>query len=42
MFTDILDIIWFDEDDTEPFWYYLAFRAGDFLIRFIYRDTTEI
>lgn len=40
MFTDILDIVYYDTTSTDPYWYYVAFRGGDFSIRFIYRDTT--
>lgn len=40
MFTDVLDIIYYDTTNTQPYWYYIANRAGDFLVRFIYRDTT--
>ncbi len=40
MFTDILNIISYNTANTNPFWYYLSFNMGDFLVRFIYRDTT--
>ncbi|CDW77793.1 UNKNOWN [Stylonychia lemnae] len=40
MFTDVLDIIRYDDSDTNPYWYYVFYRVGDFLIRFVYRDTT--
>ena len=39
-FTDILDLIFIDPSNLEPFWYYVFFRVGDFLIRFIYKDTS--
>ena len=39
-FTDILDLIFIDPSNTEPFWYYVFYRVGDFMIRFIYKDTT--
>lgn len=39
-FTDVLDLIFIDPSNTEPFWYYVSYRIGDFLIRFIYKDTT--
>ena len=39
-FTDILDLIFIDPTNTDPFWYYVFARVGDFMIRFIYRDTT--
>jgi hypothetical protein len=39
-FTAILDLIFIDPDSKDPFWYYVAYRIGDFLIRFLYRDTT--
>lgn len=38
MFTDILDLIFYDSTSTDPFYYYSSFRLGDFLIRFIYSD----
>jgi len=39
-FTDVLDLIFIDPENTEPFWYYVFYRVGDFMIRFIYKDTT--
>jgi hypothetical protein len=39
-FTDILDLIFVDPTNTDPFWYYVFFRVGDFFIRFIFRETT--
>lgn len=39
-FTDVLDLIFIDPDNKEPFWYYVAFRVGDFFIRFLYKDTS--
>jgi len=39
-FTDILDLIFVDPTSPDPFWYYVFFRIGDFIIRFIYRDTS--
>lgn len=38
MFTDILDIIYYDYTDTNPYWYYVSYRMGDFFIRFFIRD----
>lgn len=38
MFTNILDIIYYDYTDTNPYWYYVAYRMGDFFIRFFIRD----
>lgn len=38
MFTDILNLIYYDELSDDPYWYYLAFNMGDFLVRFIYRE----
>lgn len=38
MFTDVLDIVWYDTRNTDPYWYYFAYRLGDFSIRIIYRD----
>ena len=40
MFTDVLDLLYYDPYNTDPYWYYVFFRVGDFFIRFIYRDTT--
>lgn len=31
-------MIFIDPSNTEPFWYYVFYRVGDFMIRFIYRD----
>eukprot|EP00347_Sterkiella_histriomuscorum_P006356 403353073 len=42
MFTDVLDILDYDYTYTDPFWYYTAFRAGDFLVRFIYREADDL
>ena len=39
-FTDVLDLIFIDPANTDPFWYYVFYRVGDFMIRFIYKDTT--
>lgn len=39
-FTDVLDLIFIDPSNEEPFWYYVFYRVGDFLIRFIYKDTS--
>ena len=41
MFTDILDLVFYDPTNTESYWYYVAFRVGDILIRFIYRDDED-
>jgi hypothetical protein len=40
MFTDVLDLFfpYTDKDDPDPYWYYVAYRVGDFCIRFVYRD----
>lgn len=35
--SDVLDLIFFDPTSTDPFWYYVSYRVGDFLIRFVYR-----
>ena len=40
MFTDILDLFFYDPENTNPYWYYVGFRLGDFSIRFIYRDSS--
>ncbi len=37
-FTDIMDIIFIDPSNKDPFWYYVSFKLGDFLIRFVFRD----
>jgi hypothetical protein len=39
-FTDIMTLIFVDPSNTDPFWYYVFFRVGDFLIRLVYRDNT--
>ena len=39
-FTDVLDLIFYDPTNTDPYWFYVSFRLGDFFIRFIYRDET--
>lgn len=41
MFTDVLDLVFYDPDNTDPYWYYVAYRVGDFIIRFFYYDTSE-
>jgi hypothetical protein len=41
MFTDILDLIFYDPTNREPYWYYVAYRIGDFSIRFFYADKTD-
>jgi len=41
MFTDVLDIIYYDTTDTNPYWYYIFYRVGDFFIRFVYREEDE-
>lgn len=38
MFTDILDIVYYDYADTNPYWYYVSYRMGDFFVRFFLRD----
>jgi hypothetical protein len=38
MFTDILDMIDYDTRNTEPYWYYVFYRVGDFVIRIFYRE----
>jgi hypothetical protein len=37
-FTDILDLIFIENNLPEPFWYYVFYKIGDFVIRFIFRD----
>ena len=38
--TDVVNLIFFDPSDTDPLWYTVFFKIGDFMIRFIYRDET--
>lgn len=38
MFTDILDMFWYDTRNTDPYWYYIFYRVGDFAIRVFYRE----
>ena len=38
--TDVLDLVFVDPTATDPFWYYVFFRVGDFMIRFVYADTS--
>ena len=40
MFTDVLDLVFYDPTNENPYWYYVAYRVGDFFIRFIYHDTS--
>jgi hypothetical protein len=42
MFTDILDMVYYDTTNSDPYWYYIFFRVGDFMVRFVYRDTSLI
>lgn len=42
MFTDILDLIFYDNSSTDPFYYYASYRFGDFFIRFVYSDAPWI
>ena len=39
-FTNVLDLIFIDPENKEPFWYYVFYIVGDFMIRFVYKDTT--
>ena len=41
MFTDVLDLVFYDPSDKNPYWYYFFFRVGDFFIRIFFRDTTQ-
>ena len=40
MFTDILDLVYYDSSNSNSYYYYASYRAGDFLVRFVYADTT--
>ena len=42
MFTDIIEIVLNDASTVPSFPYYVGYRAGDFLIRFFYKDSTQI
>ena len=42
MFTDIIEIILNDATTVNDYDYFVGFRIGDFLIRFIYRATIQI
>jgi hypothetical protein len=37
-FTDILNLIFINPAMTQPFWYFVFYTIGDFLIRFLYRS----
>ena len=41
-FTDVLDLIFIDPENEDPFWYYVFYRVGDFMIRFVYREDDNI
>ncbi len=36
--TAILDLVFVESTIKEPFWYYVFFRIGDFIVRFFFRD----
>ena len=36
MFTDILDLVYYNYANTNPYWYYVAYNMGDFFIRFFF------
>ncbi len=38
MFTDVLDIVYYDYSNTNPYWYYFFYRMGDFFVRFFIRE----
>jgi hypothetical protein len=38
MFTDILGILIYDTDNTDAYSYYVSYKVGDLLVRFLYRD----
>lgn len=42
MFTDVLEIVLNNENTITQWSYFIAFRVGDFLIRFFYKDSTTI
>ncbi|TNV78872.1 hypothetical protein FGO68_gene1319 [Halteria grandinella] len=40
--TDILDLVFYDTETKEPFWYKVAYIFGDFVVRFFFRDENPI
>lgn len=40
MFTDILGIVIYDTTNENAYSYYVAYKIGDVLVRFLYRDKT--
>ena len=36
--TNVLELVFYDTSNKDPFWYTVFYRIGDFFIRFIYRD----
>ena len=40
MFTDVLNLVNYNVLSTDPYWYYFAFNLGDFMVRFIYKDSS--
>lgn len=42
MFTDVIEIALNNDRTVNEYSYFLAFRVGDFLIRFFYKDSTQI
>jgi len=36
MFTDILNIVFYNYANTNPYWYYVAYNMGDFFVRFFF------
>jgi hypothetical protein len=42
MFTDILGIVIYDKTNTNSYSYYVSYRLGDLLVRFLYRDKTAV
>jgi hypothetical protein len=42
MFTNVLGIVIYDVTNTNAYSYYLSYRLGDTLVRFLYRDKTAV
>jgi hypothetical protein len=42
MFTNILGLVIYDETNTEAYAYYVSYRIGDLLVRFLYRDKDAV
>lgn len=42
MFTDVLGIIIYDTTNENAYSYYVSYKIGDLLVRFLYRDKTAV